>query len=100
LEASGVTVNGDHLFVVFDNHAKAAQIHQSIAPDGDPCWLEKDEAFEGFEDITYSPHRDCLFALIEAVRTAEGAHHAEVVEYDALPPASSIPAALCFGNRD
>jgi hypothetical protein len=83
LEASGVTAKDDQLFVIFDNLGKIARVEQTIAPDGNHGWLDEDDERGGFEDITYSPHRDGFFALIEAAPTDDGSHQAEVVEYDA-----------------
>ena len=83
LEASGVFARGREFFVVFDNTRRAACIAANLRP-GSPNhrWLGRPRPGEGFEAISYSPHRRRFYLMIEAEKHPDGTYKGVIHEYD------------------
>jgi uncharacterized protein YjiK len=83
LEASGVVVMEDVLYVIFDNTPRIACVGVDLDP-GDAAnrLIDQERADDtGYEDIAYDPDSRRLFVLIEALPRGD-ADVAKVREYD------------------
>jgi hypothetical protein len=82
LEASGVFARGRSYFVVFDNLRGLARIDRSLEPGGRHEWVGRARSGEGYEDLTYSPHRKRFYLLVEAEKHPDGTYKAIIEELD------------------
>lgn len=82
LESSGVIARGRSFFVVFDNLRGLARIDRSLEPGGRHQWVRRARPGEGYEDLTYSPHKKRYYLLIEAEKHPDGTYKAIIEELD------------------
>jgi hypothetical protein len=83
LEASGVIARGREFFVAFDNTKRAACIAAALREGSDDNrWLGHPRFGEGYEGISYSPHRNRFYLLIEAAKHPDGTYKAIIEECD------------------
>ncbi|MDM8531319.1 hypothetical protein QUF63_09105 [Anaerolineales bacterium HSG25] len=73
LEASGVQIVADNIYVVFDNLPHVARLNRDLSRFRLGRWLYHPDADSalGFEDITYNPHTERFYLLVEAVSIDE-----------------------------
>jgi hypothetical protein len=82
-EASGVFAKGRQFFVVFDNTRRAACLGADLEPgSGSHRWLGRARSGEGYEAITYSPHRRRFYLVIEAEKHPDGTYKGVIEECD------------------
>jgi len=83
LEASGVAAKGADYYVIFDNVRRIGRVHRSLSPDSSKHgWFGGARQGEGYEDITFSPHRGRFYLLIEAEKHPDGTYKALIDECD------------------
>jgi hypothetical protein len=82
LEASGVTVRGEELIVIFDNESRLARIDRSLAFSAQNGWLGREDDSTGVEDVAYDARRERFYLLIEALPAGGETYQAAIVEYD------------------
>ena len=83
LEASGVIVKGGHYYVVFDNVRRIARIQADLDRRSNAhAWFGGARDGEGYEDITFSPHKGRFYLLIEAEKHPDGTFKALIDECD------------------
>ena len=83
LEASGVLVRGDDTcYVVFDNLNRVARVHTSFEDPAANQLVDAPSPGPGFEDVAFDVAERRFHLLVEAMRDADGASRARVVEVD------------------
>ncbi len=83
LEASGVLALGEGTCcVVFDNLNRVARIHTSFEDPAANLLVDSPSPGPGFEDIAFDSAERRFYLLVEAMREADGASRARVVEFD------------------
>jgi hypothetical protein len=82
LEASGVVVRDECLFVVFDNFAAIARIGLPLSSQKRGAWLGEQNDAVGFEDIAFDSNAGIFYLLIEASRVGRS-YRRFIVECDA-----------------
>ena len=83
LEASGVLALGEGTCcVVFDNLNRVARIHTSFEDPAANLLVDCPSPGPGFEDIAFDSAERRFYLLVEAMREADGASRARVVEFD------------------
>lgn len=82
LEASGVYVmDKSTCYVIFDNLNKVAVIDLSLKSHDSNRIISVLNMGKGFEDITYDPHKERFYLIIEALQDTNGDFHGLVSEY-------------------
>ena len=83
LEASGVVALGEsRCYVAFDNLNRLASIHTSLEDPSSNRLVDAPSPGPGFEDIAFDSAERRFHLLVEAMRDADGASRARVVELD------------------
>jgi hypothetical protein len=85
LEASGVLVNDEMFYVIFDNLPHIACIGPELSrPAGGNRMIVQERGHRsGFEDIAHDPQTGRFYVLIESLPRGRGTFMAAVQEYDA-----------------
>ncbi|SBO43948.1 hypothetical protein [Cyanobium sp. NIES-981] len=82
LEASGVyAINESTCYVIFDNLNEVALIDTSLKSKSQNRIIPVLNVGTGFEDITYDPHKEIFYLIIEALKDANGDFHGLAGEY-------------------
>jgi hypothetical protein len=83
-EASGVCVQDDACYVIFDNtsHLARFKLTESRLSPLDSRLFPLHSPFSGYEDIAYDPQAKRFFLLIEAQKVSSGRYQARIEEYD------------------
>ncbi len=83
LEASGVLALGEGIcYVAFDNLNRMARIHTSLEDPAANRLVDAPSPGPGFEDLAFDPEQRRFHLLVEAMRDADGAARARVIELD------------------
>ena len=84
LEASGVYYKDDSFYVIFDNAPHIARLETSLKP-GAPghTMLRQRGETTGFEDITFDPHKQRYYVVLEALPFDSKHYKPMIEEYDA-----------------
>jgi hypothetical protein len=83
LEASGVTFQHGHLYVIFDNSPHIARLGYPLAKEHPANALMRQRGESaGFEDLAYHPRLHRHLIIIEAVRFGPGVFKPRIEEYD------------------
>jgi hypothetical protein len=83
LEASGVLVEGDTLWVIFDNVPYVVRLDAGLTPDHpDTLLLRQPVGPVGYEDIAFDHSGGRFYLLIEAAERGSGVLMAQVYEFD------------------
>jgi hypothetical protein len=82
LEASGVTVRGDYVYVAFDNTGHVARLHSDLRPNPASAWLGSIEPKEGYEAIVWDDIGEQFYTVIEAIKVGKKRHQALIRVFD------------------
>lgn len=84
LEASGVTLRDDTLFVAFDNMGRVARLAVDLSPTPEgQAWLGDVDPKEGYEAICWHPPEGHFYTAIESIEIGKKRHEAVVRRFDA-----------------
>src|SRR6516165_10140421 len=81
-EASGVLVNDQHYFVVFDDRTEIARFSDDLHPHRTNGLFGMAHSVSGYEGITYNAGKRRFYLLVESRKQASGYYQAIIVEYD------------------